>query len=228
VGFLGEKMSNFEARIQRQKQAIEQKRKKKETEKQAASEQEKFKDNQKLDEIKKDERYIQMRQIAHSFELSEALNYIQMEINPQSTHPIKVHFYPQVEPVGVFHIPVVLEDGFTDDEYRQDPKGFSLVIQWRDKDTKRTQTKKAYESKGGAGDEYAGFDAEAGLGIELRKTLKYSESYDSLEEKHERLLKSKFFYDLNELIDYLASLIAEDTIEQANFLYNNFLFNKLA
>lgn len=223
-------MSNFEARIQRQKQAIELERKKQEAEDQVALSETEAKDAQRLDRIKNDERYIQMKEIAYSAELSEALKHIQEMLNPRSSHSIEVYFNQHIEPVGVFHIPIVLDDGFEDQEYPRYPKGFSIVIQWRNEPTQRVQTRKSYGyNKLSVGDEYAGFDAEAGLGIELRKTLKYSESYDSLEERHERVLKSQFFYDLNKLIDYLAKLIAENSINQGNLIYDDkFLLNKLA
>ncbi|MFA6754791.1 MAG: hypothetical protein WCR68_03130 [Candidatus Dojkabacteria bacterium] len=219
-------MSNFEARIQRQKQAIEQERMKKEAEKQSALNETEARDAQRLDRIKNDDRYLQMKDIAYSKQLSEALKHIQRLLNPESSYPIEIHFYSQTEPVGVFHISVVLKDGYQDDEYPMYPKGFSIVIQWRNEPTKRVQTYKSHGYKD-SGNKYAGFDAEAGLGIELRKTIEYSESYDYLEERERRQLKSQFFYDLNEFIDYLANLIAEDTIEQENFLYDNFLFKKL-
>ncbi|NMA30164.1 MAG: hypothetical protein GX943_03885, partial [Candidatus Pacebacteria bacterium] len=49
-------MSNFEARIQRQKQAIELERKKQEAEDQVALSETEAKDAQRLDRIKNDER----------------------------------------------------------------------------------------------------------------------------------------------------------------------------
>lgn len=225
-------MSNFEARIQRQKQAIELERKKQEAEDQVALSETEAKDAQRLDRIKNDERYKEIEKIAYSQELKEALEKYRIFFGDIWSHHEKVfdisnkeqfriEFSDKENPVGSFKIYIRFSEAEESDPYSSFAGRIAeyavVYITWRDKPEKREAVGEIGGGKDSRRKIYSGSDAKEGLGIEF-----YHSQFKSTESH-----SVPVFYGLNDFLDYLAKLIIK-RMEDRNFseknIYNNVIF----
>ncbi|MDD3999010.1 MAG: hypothetical protein PHR98_02840 [Candidatus Shapirobacteria bacterium] len=206
-------MSNFEARIQRQQEAILQERMKKEAEERVALKEVEAIDAQRLDLIKSDERFNQIKEVAYSPELKQALEkyrrlfgWPNMDYNGRESFDIsnKEHFNilfsDKEDPVGSFRVYVRFMNKIYGDEGVPDrgPEDAVVRISWRDEPTKRKLVYKTSGSKGsGSKEEYDGADAREGLGIEF-----YHSKFKDTEKK-----SVPVFYELDAFLNYLAKLV---------------------
>ena len=211
--FLKEKMSNFEARIQRQQEAILQERMKKEAEERFALKEVEARNAQRLDLIKADDRFNQIKEIAYSPELKQALEkyrrlfgWPDMNYNGRESFDIsnKEHFNilfsDKEDPVGSFRVYVRFKNGFPGDEgvRDRDPEDAVVRITWRDEPTKRKLVYKSSGQKGsGSREEYGGADAREGLGIEF-----YHSRFEDTKKE-----SVPVFYELDTFLNYLAKLV---------------------
>lgn len=199
-------MSNFEARIQRQRAAMDAAKKKDAAAEEASKQEAEARDAKRLDGIKSDKRYIQMKEIAYSKELREALEVYKSFFardDDSRNKPIEVVFSDNDSPVGCFYVKVPVRKFWSGNGDSPDsPAEFHwLTIRWRDKATKRKYVKGRSGNKvwPSTPSKYVGLDADPGLGMDFK-----SAHYDVGDDR-----QSPVFYELDTLLDYLAKLVVQ-------------------
>lgn len=216
VGFLEKNMPNFESRIQRQSIIIEQEKaigdreakERTEKDKKISEENEVTKAKTEAEVQKKresDERYLQIKEIAYSQELKEALE-IYKELFSSDESPIIISFSAEDEnhPAGTFNIEVPITKETPDDNEHSGSRARSdiMFITWQNEATERKRIKSfsKFSNKGTQMTDvlsYQGIDAKPGLMICFAQAW-----FDWQDSKYVRV-----FNKLDDFLDFMAKVI---------------------